>query len=58
MKTVRITVEKIVEVPDDMNVTALAMTLQYSQAVLFEQLSSGGYEVIIYTLKPPREVKP
>lgn len=53
MKYVRITVEQIVEVPDDENLTALAMALQESRTLLDNQLDQGNYDVIVHTIGPP-----
>ena len=46
---VKIAVEAWADIPDDENVTAFAMTLQDSPAVLDEYLTMEGYEVIVYS---------
>lgn len=53
MAVVWIEVSTAVEVPDDTNLSLLAMTLQDSPTLLDEHLKQNGYEVIVFS-KPDR----
>lgn len=48
---VKITVDAWADVPDNTNLTAFAMALQDSPAVLDEHLQKAGYEVIVHRMR-------